>query len=343
MGALLGLLLGLGLVLIVRSRDAVPQHAAATPSWRCAAAGAAAAGRRRGGEPRPAGRRVRRARSGHAGPGARDQRGPGHRAGLRRVRQPAADHPGTAAAGPAGGGAARDLARGGRQPDQRRPRRAVAAGGADAAGSPGSRAAARAVHPVRPGLPGDRPLRRVARRAQGIARRPGRRPGGRGAADGARGRRQRPRAGCCGRCRRSCARTRAPGPSSRPGRAGRSTPRGWRCAAPWVLLLLLSTQPSAVAAYNQPAGALVLLVGGGVSFLAYRVMLGIARLPLERRVLQVSAAAAAPPSASPAATGCLPRRDRHAADPAGRPRRPARPLPARHPATVAAARRSGGR
>ena len=57
-------------------------------------------------------------------------------------------------------------------------------------------------------------------------------------------------------------------------------------AAPWVLLLLLSTQPSAVAAYNQPAGAFVLLIGGGVSFVAYRVMIRIARLPSERRVLR---------------------------------------------------------
>jgi tight adherence protein B len=56
--------------------------------------------------------------------------------------------------------------------------------------------------------------------------------------------------------------------------------------APWALLLLLSTQPSAVAAYNQPSGALVLVVGGGVSFLAYRFMLRIARLPVERRVLR---------------------------------------------------------
>ena len=57
-------------------------------------------------------------------------------------------------------------------------------------------------------------------------------------------------------------------------------------AAPWVLLLLLSTQPDAVQAYNTPAGTVVLLVGGGVSFAAYRAMLGIARLPTERRVLR---------------------------------------------------------
>ena len=57
-------------------------------------------------------------------------------------------------------------------------------------------------------------------------------------------------------------------------------------AAPWVLLLLLSTQPAAVQAYNTAAGTLVLLIGGGVSFAAYRAMLRIARLPTERRVLR---------------------------------------------------------
>jgi tight adherence protein B len=76
-------------------------------------------------------------------------------------------------------------------------------------------------------------------------------------------------------------------------RAELETRQGWTVnaarlalGAPWALLLLLSTQPSAVAAYNQPAGAVVLLVGGGVSFVAYRVMLGIAKLPVERRVLK---------------------------------------------------------
>ncbi len=56
--------------------------------------------------------------------------------------------------------------------------------------------------------------------------------------------------------------------------------------APWALLLLLSLQPETVRAYNTTAGAFVLLVGGGTSLLAYRVMLGIARLPEERRVLR---------------------------------------------------------
>ena len=76
-------------------------------------------------------------------------------------------------------------------------------------------------------------------------------------------------------------------------RAELQTRQGWTVnaarlalSAPWVLLLLLSTQPSAVAAYNQPAGAVVLLVVGGVSFVAYRIMLRIAKLPNERRVLR---------------------------------------------------------
>jgi len=56
--------------------------------------------------------------------------------------------------------------------------------------------------------------------------------------------------------------------------------------APWVLLLLLSTRPSAVQAYDTATGALVLIAGGGISLLAYRVMLRIARLPTERRVLR---------------------------------------------------------
>ncbi|MFN2538823.1 MAG: type II secretion system F family protein [Mycobacteriales bacterium] len=76
-------------------------------------------------------------------------------------------------------------------------------------------------------------------------------------------------------------------------RAELETRQGWTVnaarlalAAPWILLLLLSTQPSAVAAYNTAAGALVLVAGGGVSFVAYRVMIRIAKLPMERRVLR---------------------------------------------------------
>lgn len=57
-------------------------------------------------------------------------------------------------------------------------------------------------------------------------------------------------------------------------------------SAPWVLLLLLSLQPETVAAYNTSTGALVLLAGGGLSLVAYRLMLRLARLPQTRRVLR---------------------------------------------------------
>lgn len=57
-------------------------------------------------------------------------------------------------------------------------------------------------------------------------------------------------------------------------------------AAPWLVLLLLATRPAAVTAYRSAAGTLVLAVGALVSLVAYRVMLRIARLPQERRVLR---------------------------------------------------------
>lgn len=57
-------------------------------------------------------------------------------------------------------------------------------------------------------------------------------------------------------------------------------------AAPWIVLLLLTTRPESVAAYDRPAGAAVLAFGGVVSAAAYLVMLRIARLPEERRVLR---------------------------------------------------------
>ena len=76
-------------------------------------------------------------------------------------------------------------------------------------------------------------------------------------------------------------------------RAELETRQGWTVnaarlalCAPWILLLLLSSQPAAVQAYDTAAGTAVLLVGGGTSLLAYRVMLRVARLPTERRVLR---------------------------------------------------------
>jgi tight adherence protein B len=54
-------------------------------------------------------------------------------------------------------------------------------------------------------------------------------------------------------------------------------------AAPWVVLGLLATRPEAATAYSTPQGTLLLLAAAGVTLLAYRVMLAIARLPEDRR------------------------------------------------------------
>jgi tight adherence protein B len=56
-------------------------------------------------------------------------------------------------------------------------------------------------------------------------------------------------------------------------------------AAPWLVLTLLATRPEAVAAYDRPAGTVVLAIGAVSSVLAYRLMVMIGRLPEERRVL----------------------------------------------------------
>jgi tight adherence protein B len=57
-------------------------------------------------------------------------------------------------------------------------------------------------------------------------------------------------------------------------------------AAPWLVLALLATRPESVAAYDRPAGTVVLLIGATASIVAYRLMLAIGRLPEERRVLR---------------------------------------------------------
>lgn len=54
-------------------------------------------------------------------------------------------------------------------------------------------------------------------------------------------------------------------------------------AAPWLILVLLSTRPEAAAAYAAPEGTLLIVIGAGVSVVAYRVMLAVGRLPVERR------------------------------------------------------------
>ena len=57
-------------------------------------------------------------------------------------------------------------------------------------------------------------------------------------------------------------------------------------AAPWFVMLLLVSRPEAVAAYNTPMGAAVLLGGLVVSLVCYSVMLKIGALPEEERVLR---------------------------------------------------------
>lgn len=57
-------------------------------------------------------------------------------------------------------------------------------------------------------------------------------------------------------------------------------------AAPWLVLVMLSTRPDAVRAYATTEGALLLLVGAVVSLAAYRMMVRIGRLPNDPRVLR---------------------------------------------------------
>lgn len=53
--------------------------------------------------------------------------------------------------------------------------------------------------------------------------------------------------------------------------------------APWIVLLMLSTRPEAVAAYNSAAGAALVLGGLGATLVAYRMMIVLGRLPDEGR------------------------------------------------------------
>ncbi len=117
-------------------------------------------------------------------------------------------------------------------------------------------------------------------------------------------------------------------------RAELETRQGWTVsaarlalAAPWVLLGLLALRPQTVAAYNSTAGVVILVAGGIVSVLAYRLMLRIARLPAERRVLR------SPHEIARFTRG--PRRSREGDTAAGAPKEQgtnALALPARRPA-----------
>lgn len=57
-------------------------------------------------------------------------------------------------------------------------------------------------------------------------------------------------------------------------------------AAPWIVLLLMGMQGGSLAAYSTPTGAIVLGFGAGACVLAYRMMVRIGRLPSESRVLR---------------------------------------------------------
>ena len=54
-------------------------------------------------------------------------------------------------------------------------------------------------------------------------------------------------------------------------------------AAPWIILVLLSTRPEAAAAYNTAAGTMLIVGGLVASIIAYRMMIGIGRIPEEQR------------------------------------------------------------
>jgi tight adherence protein B len=57
-------------------------------------------------------------------------------------------------------------------------------------------------------------------------------------------------------------------------------------AAPWLILLLLASQTTTLDAYDSSAGLVLLAVGGVVCGIAYQLMIRIGRLPDERRVLR---------------------------------------------------------
>lgn len=54
-------------------------------------------------------------------------------------------------------------------------------------------------------------------------------------------------------------------------------------ASPWLILVMLSTRPEAASAYNTDAGTWLIAGGLVVTVVAYRVMIRLGRLPEERR------------------------------------------------------------
>jgi tight adherence protein B len=56
-------------------------------------------------------------------------------------------------------------------------------------------------------------------------------------------------------------------------------------ASPWLVLLFMSFQSEVIHRYASPAGVVVLLFGAGACVVAYRLMMRLGRLPTERRIL----------------------------------------------------------
>lgn len=56
-------------------------------------------------------------------------------------------------------------------------------------------------------------------------------------------------------------------------------------AAPWLVLLFMSLQSEVIGRYSSPGGVLVLSVGAALCVVAYRLMMRIGRLPVEKRIL----------------------------------------------------------
>ena len=57
-------------------------------------------------------------------------------------------------------------------------------------------------------------------------------------------------------------------------------------ASPWLVLLFMSFQSEVIHRYASPSGVVVLTVGAVACVVAYRLMMRIGRLPVERRILR---------------------------------------------------------
>ena len=56
-------------------------------------------------------------------------------------------------------------------------------------------------------------------------------------------------------------------------------------AAPWLVLLFMIGQPAVIQRYSSTGGVIVLVFGAAACLVAYRLMMRIGRLPVERRIL----------------------------------------------------------